>query len=89
MVMTNNEEYYKLLRKYRAHGMTRDFKDRENCQSKDIISGHEYDIDLLGYNYRMTDIQAALGISQLKKIDMFMERREEIEKLLFEKIRKK
>ena len=87
MVMTNSEEYYQLLRKYRSHGMTRDFKDRENCQGKNTIPGHEYDIDLLGYNYRMTDIQAVLGISQLKKIDMFMKRREEIKNYYLEKLR--
>lgn len=87
MVMTNNEEYYNLLRKYRSHGMTRDFKDRENCQVKNTITGHEYDIDVLGYNYRMTDIQAVLGISQLKKIDMFMKRREEIKNYYLEKLK--
>jgi perosamine synthetase len=72
MVLTNNKEYYNLLKKYRSHGITKDFKNREKN------GNHEYDIDLLGYNYRMTDIQATLGISQLKKIDMFMKRREEI-----------
>ena len=81
MVMTNNEDYYNLLKKYRSHGMTRDFKDRETC------GAHEYDIDLLGYNYRITDIQAVLGISQLKKIDMFMKRREEIKNYYLEKLK--
>jgi perosamine synthetase len=86
MVMTNNIKYYDLLKKYRAHGMTRDFKDRENCKGINTTPGHEYDIDILGYNYRMTDIQAALGISQLKKIDMFMKRREEIKNYYLEKL---
>lgn len=85
MVMTNNIKYYELLKKYRSHGMTRDFKDREN--SKSTNGSHEYDIDILGYNYRMTDIQAVLGISQLKKIDMFMKRREEIKNYYLEKIK--
>jgi perosamine synthetase len=75
MVMTNNEKYYNLLKKYRSHGLSKDFKDRENSEN---IQGYEYDIELLGYNYRLTDIQAALGISQLEKIDLFMDRREEI-----------
>ena len=81
MVMTNNEEYYKLLGKYRSHGMTRDFKDRETN------GAYEYDIDILGYNYRMTDIQATLGISQLKKIDTFMKKREEIKNYYIEKLK--
>ena len=84
MVMTNNIKYYELLKKYRSHGMTRDFKDREN--SKSTNGSHEYDIDILGYNYRMTDIQAVLGISQLKKIDIFMKRREEIKNYYLEKL---
>ena len=81
MVMTNSENYYNLLKKYRSHGMTRDFKDRETC------GAHEYDIDLLGYNYRITDIQAVLGISQLKKIDIFMKKREEIKNYYLEKMK--
>lgn len=81
MVMTNNNQYYELLKKYRSHGMTRDFKDRETS------GAHEYDIDMLGYNYRITDIQAALGISQLKKLDMFMKRREEIKNYYLEKLK--
>jgi len=83
MVMTNNIKYYDLLKKYRSHGMTRDFKNRETS------GNHEYDIVMLGYNYRMTDIQAVLGISQLKKIDMFMKKREEIKNYYLEKLKDK
>jgi perosamine synthetase len=75
MVMTNNKKYYNLLKKFRSHGLSREFKDRENSED---IQAYEYDIELLGYNYRLTDIQATLGISQLKKIDLFMKKREEI-----------
>ena len=82
MVMTNNLNYYEILKKYRSHGMNRDFKDRETNGS------HEYDIDLLGYNYRITDIQAVLGLSQLKKIDIFMEKREEIKNYYLNKLKK-
>jgi perosamine synthetase len=87
MVMTNNKEYYELLKKYRSHGMTRDFKDRENSNNENKIPGHEYDIDCLGYNYRMTDIQAVLGLSQLKKIEMFMEKRNKLAKYYLNKIK--
>ncbi len=87
MVMTNNKEHYEILKKYRSHGMTRNFKDRENSKGKSTIAGHEYDIELLGYNYRLTDIQATLGISQLKKIDMFMKKREEIKSYYLDKLK--
>ncbi len=73
-VLTNNEEYYKKLLLYRAHGITRDETQMEH--SSDGPWYYEQ-IDL-GYNYRMTDIQAALLISQLDKLPMFSARRKEI-----------
>ena len=83
-ICTNNEKYYKLLKKYSCHGFSRDFKDREN--SKEICA-FEYDIDLLGYNYRLSDLHAVLGISQLEKIKMFMEKREKIKNYYLEKLK--
>lgn len=73
-VLTNNEEYYKKLLLYRAHGITRD-----EAQMEHTSDGPWYyeQIDL-GFNYRMTDIQAALLISQLDKLPMFSARRKEI-----------
>ena len=71
--LTNNEE---LARKMRlsTHGLT-----REIDQMIHETSGAWYyeQIDL-GYNYRMTDIQAALGLSQLEKLDIFVKKRHEI-----------
>lgn len=76
IVTTNNEEYYKKLVNFRSHGITR---DRNQLVNKDVGSWYYEQLDL-GYNYRLTDIQAALGISQLNKINSFIERRKEIVK---------
>lgn len=73
-VLTNSEEYYKKLLLYRAHGITRDPEMMEN----DPEGGWYYEQIALGYNYRMTDMQAALIMSQLDKLPMFSERRKEI-----------
>lgn len=70
MVVTNNEEFYKRLILFRSHGITRD----ENLLLKNEGSWY-YEQLVLGYNYRITDIQCALGISQLKRLDDFIERR--------------
>ena len=74
MITTDNEEYYKKLISFRSHGITRDLNKLEN---KDGGSWYYEQLDL-GFNYRMTDFQAALGISQLKKLDGFIKRRKEI-----------
>lgn len=74
IITTNNEEYYKRLIKFRSHGITRDIDQLEN---KDIGGWYYEQLDL-GFNYRMTDIQAVLGISQTKKLGWFIKRRKEI-----------
>lgn len=73
-VLTDNEEYYKKLLLYRSHGMTRD----QAQMTKESEGGWYYQMIDLGYNYRMTDMQAALLISQLEKLPMFSKRRKEI-----------
>lgn len=73
-VLTNNEEYYKKLVLYRAHGITRD----PSLLEKPCEGGWYYEQITLGMNYRMTDIQAALIISQLDKLSLFRERRKAI-----------
>ncbi len=73
MITTNSKELYDRLLLYRSHGITRD----PSC----MISNHGpwyYQQIELGFNYRMTDFQAALGISQMKKLDTFIRRRKEI-----------
>lgn len=74
MITTNNEVLYKKLLLFRAHGITRDAKLLEN---KNEGSWYYEQLDL-GFNYRITDIQCALGISQLNKLDMFIHKRMKI-----------
>ncbi len=68
-VTTNNEDLYKKLCAFRAHGMHKD---------GEMLNDWRYEMRELGYNYRMTDVQAALGISQLKRLEDFKKRRREI-----------
>lgn len=73
-VLTNNRDYYEKLLLYRTHGITRDEKLLEHPSD----GAWYYEQLALGYNYRMTDMQAALIISQLDKLEMFSKRRKEI-----------
>ena len=74
VVLTNSEEYYQKLLLARAHGITRDASLMEH----EIDGPWYYEQVDLGYNFRMTDIQAGLIISQLDKLPMFSARRKEI-----------
>ncbi|OPZ78078.1 MAG: UDP-4-amino-4,6-dideoxy-N-acetyl-beta-L-altrosamine transaminase [Alphaproteobacteria bacterium ADurb.Bin438] len=76
MVVTNNKELYEKLILFRSHGITRN-KDLMN--NKDMPAWY-YEQISLGYNYRMTEIQAGLGVSQMKRIEEFLIRRREIAK---------
>lgn len=73
-VLTNNKDYYKKLLLYRAHGITRD----AGLMEHEPDGAWYYEQIDLGYNYRMTDMQAALLISQLDKLPAFSRRRKEI-----------
>jgi dTDP-4-amino-4,6-dideoxygalactose transaminase len=73
VVMTNNETYYRALKLFRTHGITRDV----TLLTSQRYDGYNEQIDL-GNNYRLTDFQAALGLSQLNKLDQFIKRRKEI-----------
>lgn len=82
MITTNNNELYEKLIMFRSHGITRN-------QDK-FLENHGswyYEMQILGYNYRLTDIQCALGISQLKKADIFIKRRREIAEIYSEALR--
>lgn len=72
-ITTNNETLYKKLLMLRSHGMTKD----ESLLSKNPGPWY-YEMQMLGFNYRMTEMQAALGLSQLKRLDEFKKRRREI-----------
>ncbi|NAT09961.1 UDP-4-amino-4,6-dideoxy-N-acetyl-beta-L-altrosamine transaminase [ANME-1 cluster archaeon AG-394-G06] len=72
-VVTNNEEFYEKLKMLRNHGIDKSALERFGPKA-----GWAYDLKFLGRNYRITDFQAALGISQLKKLDEFLRRRKEI-----------
>jgi perosamine synthetase len=72
MMVTNMEKFYNLGKSCRSHGILRDYKQREKSNS------HYYEMTSLGFNYRLPDVLCALGINQLKKLDSFIERRNEI-----------
>ena len=76
IVTTNSEDLYKKMMIFRTHGITRD---------QEILNENHgpwyYEQQHLGYNYRLTDVQSALGTSQMSKIDEFISRRREIVKL--------
>lgn len=73
-VVTNNITFYEKLVMFRSHGITR---DTDKMEEKEAGPWHQ-EMHLLGYNYRMTDFQCALGISQLRKLDDFVSRRRTI-----------
>ena len=72
-VTTNDEKLYQKLLMLRSHGTTKD----EKLLTKNPGPWY-YEMQALGFNYRMTDMQAALGYSQLQKLDFFKKRRREI-----------
>ena len=73
MIVTDNEEFYKKMVLFRSHGITRD----KTMMTRNDGPWFYQQFDL-GFNYRITDIQCALGCSQMKKLDRFLAKRKEI-----------
>jgi len=85
MITTNNEELYKKLLSLRTHGITREADTYQNgiafatgVEDADEFPGWYMEMQMLGFNYRLTDFQSALGISQLKRADEGLIRRRQI-----------
>lgn len=76
IITTNNEALYRKLLMLRSHGITKnpDLMDENH-------GGWFYEMQMLGYNYRLPDMNAALGISQLRKANEWLARRQEIARL--------
>ncbi len=72
MVVTNNPQYHRRMTMFRNHGITTD------CRQRAEKGSWFYEMVDLGYNYRITDFQCALGMSQLKKLPGWIKRRQEI-----------
>jgi UDP-4-amino-4,6-dideoxy-N-acetyl-beta-L-altrosamine transaminase len=90
MITTNNPDLYAKLLMLRTHGITKDVEAYQNdidfangTADSDTYPNWYMEMQILGYNYRLTDFQAALGLSQLKRADDGIYRRREIAKVYF------
>lgn len=84
MVVTNDEIFYKKLLLLRTHGITKD-----PSMMQENHGGWYYEMQELGYNYRLTEFQASLGLSQLNRADEGLVRRREIAKVYADAFRDK
>lgn len=76
MALTNDQEVAERMGMFRSHGITRkQARFRASGDATTSAPAWYYEQQLLGYNYRLTDIQAALGMSQLARLDDYVERR--------------
>ena len=81
-VLTNSDDYAHKLRMFRNHGMTRD-----SAEFVDVPDGVWHsEMQDLGYNYRLSEVHCALGLSQMKRLDEFVARRRELAALYLEQL---
>lgn len=83
-ITTNNKNIYEAITLLRNHGLTKNTKEFRNLEmaydEKKKINPWYQEMNALGHNFRITDFQSALGISQIKKLPSFVEKRQEIAK---------
>ena len=72
LVVTDNPEFAERMRKFRNHGITRDYNQRQ------IQGTWSYDMEEIGFNYRLTELNSVLGLSQLQKLPDLVNRRKRI-----------
>jgi dTDP-4-amino-4,6-dideoxygalactose transaminase len=77
MAITNDKKLADMMRSLRSHGISNNQNEMLPTPSDEIWN---YQQHLLGFNYRMTELQAALGLSQLTKLDIFVAKRHELAK---------
>ena len=90
-ICTNDVSLGKQLELIRSHGITKDpseFQQKELAYTKESTANIWYqEMQHLGYNYRMTDIQAALGLSQIERITKFLNKRRQVAENYMEKLK--
>ncbi len=81
MITTNDESTYRKLIRLRSHGINKlddPLLDKDQANTNGVINPWYYEMQELGFHYRITDIQSALALSQLKKLDTFVSRRRDL-----------
>lgn len=82
--MTNNKKLYEVMSMLRTHGITKDKKKFKNKKNKEPWY---FEQQLLGFNYRMNEIEASLGISQLRSLNLFIKKRTKIANIYYKHLK--